>query len=1011
MVNIQSSSWCVIPVTSVMAKVHTIISAEPDSGSDDGSEDSDAAYFLDDFVVETNVPDELSRPIWKVNDNILRKYVPYKNKPNWYIASNCYLGLRGCGKKFRSITPKFKRLEKNKQIVKIVPSDSLKHYSNADEQVKEGATDTITRVNDMANEIGRPHDPTGGRVHSSTRTVGKRKNSSIAIASFAEILRRYPVVFPDEENKDSGGENSSFMERFVVDVKTIGQEDQPIWEMKSTFLKKYVPYKNKLQRRWYIGSNCYLGWTGDNAMKLQPVACKFVRRENYKTIVQVVNPSNVDSHASTTSVTSQQEGRAPDSTTPTTIYGDQDMTLQGKVNGQRGVQCCTNNASQVGIPSQDQEWVSVCDISPPSVDVLKGTTEWDCTILPEDDIFKELNDFATQTEGFSSDKTEEEEKDQERTRTIVETLLAGLDDESKEESTDTITRVNDMAEDTATAPTGGRVEPSTQTPSVGKRKNCTIASFAEVLSRDPVVFPNEDSEDSGGENSSFMERFVVDVKTINQKNQPIYEMKTTLLKKYVPYKNKQRCYIGSNCYLGWAGDKAMKLQPVACSSTRTVGKRKNSSIAIASFAEILRRYPVVFPDEENKDSGGENSSFMERFVVDVKTIGQYLGWTGDNAMKLQPVACKFVRRENYKTIVQVVNPSNVDSHASTTSVTSQQEGRAPDSTTPTTIYGDQDMTLQGKVNGQRGVQCCTNNASQVGIPSQDQEWVSVCDISPPSVDVLKGTTEWDCTILPEDDIFKELNDFATQTEGFSSDKTEEEEKDQERTRTIVETLLAGLDDESKEESTDTITRVNDMAEDTATAPTGGRVEPSTQTPSVGKRKNCTIASFAEVLSRDPVVFPNEDSEDSGGENSSFMERFVVDVKTINQKNQPIYEMKTTLLKKYVPYKNKQRCYIGSNCYLGWAGDKAMKLQPVACRFVRRENYKTIVKVVNPVNVNSHAGTSVTSQQEGRAHDSTMPTIAYDDQEMASQCKVNGQHGVQRYARVASEVGKPSHGNE
>ncbi|XP_066277838.1 uncharacterized protein [Branchiostoma lanceolatum] len=628
-----------------MAKVHTIISAEPDSGSDDGSEDSDAAYFLDDFVVETNVPDELSRPIWKVNDNILRKYVPYKNKPNWYIASNCYLGLRGCGKKFRSITPKFKRLEKNKQIVKIVPSDSLKHYSNADEQVKEGATDTITRVNDMANEIGRPHDPTGGRVHSSTRTVGKRKNSSIAIASFAEILRRYPVVFPDEENKDSGGENSSFMERFVVDVKTIGQEDQPIWEMKSTFLKKYVPYKNKLQRRWYIGSNCYLGWTGDNAMKLQPVACKFVRRENYKTIVQVVNPSNVDSHASTTSVTSQQEGRAPDSTTPTTIYGDQDMTLQGKVNGQRGVQCCTNNASQVGIPSQDQEWVSVCDISPPSVDVLKGTTEWDCTILPEDDIFKELNDFATQTEGFSSDKTEEEEKDQERTRTIVETLLAGLDDESKEESTDTITRVNDMAEDTATAPTGGRVEPSTQTPSVGKRKNCTIASFAEVLSRDPVVFPNEDSEDSGGENSSFMERFVVDVKTINQKNQPIYEMKTTLLKKYVPYKNKQRCYIGSNCYLGWAGDKAMKLQPVAC---------------------------------------------------------------------------RFVRRENYKTIVKVVNPVNVNSHAGT-SVTSQQEGRAHDSTMPTIAYDDQEMASQCKVNGQHGVQRYARVASEVGKPSHGNE--------------------------------------------------------------------------------------------------------------------------------------------------------------------------------------------------------------------------------------------------------------------------------------------------
>ncbi|XP_066277839.1 uncharacterized protein [Branchiostoma lanceolatum] len=627
-----------------MAKVHTIISAEPDSGSDDGSEDSDAAYFLDDFVVETNVPDELSRPIWKVNDNILRKYVPYKNKPNWYIASNCYLGLRGCGKKFRSITPKFKRLEKNKQIVKIVPSDSLKHYSNADEQVKEGATDTITRVNDMANEIGRPHDPTGGRVHSSTRTVGKRKNSSIAIASFAEILRRYPVVFPDEENKDSGGENSSFMERFVVDVKTIGQEDQPIWEMKSTFLKKYVPYKNKLQRRWYIGSNCYLGWTGDNAMKLQPVACKFVRRENYKTIVQVVNPSNVDSHASTTSVTSQQEGRAPDSTTPTTIYGDQDMTLQGKVNGQRGVQCCTNNASQVGIPSQDQEWVSVCDISPPSVDVLKGTTEWDCTILPEDDIFKELNDFATQTEGFSSDKTEEEEKDQERTRTIVETLLAGLDDESKEESTDTITRVNDMAEDTATAPTGGRVEP-TQTPSVGKRKNCTIASFAEVLSRDPVVFPNEDSEDSGGENSSFMERFVVDVKTINQKNQPIYEMKTTLLKKYVPYKNKQRCYIGSNCYLGWAGDKAMKLQPVAC---------------------------------------------------------------------------RFVRRENYKTIVKVVNPVNVNSHAGT-SVTSQQEGRAHDSTMPTIAYDDQEMASQCKVNGQHGVQRYARVASEVGKPSHGNE--------------------------------------------------------------------------------------------------------------------------------------------------------------------------------------------------------------------------------------------------------------------------------------------------
>ncbi|XP_066277840.1 uncharacterized protein [Branchiostoma lanceolatum] len=627
-----------------MAKVHTIISAEPDSGSDDGSEDSDAAYFLDDFVVETNVPDELSRPIWKVNDNILRKYVPYKNKPNWYIASNCYLGLRGCGKKFRSITPKFKRLEKNKQIVKIVPSDSLKHYSNADEQVKEGATDTITRVNDMANEIGRPHDPTGGRVHS-TRTVGKRKNSSIAIASFAEILRRYPVVFPDEENKDSGGENSSFMERFVVDVKTIGQEDQPIWEMKSTFLKKYVPYKNKLQRRWYIGSNCYLGWTGDNAMKLQPVACKFVRRENYKTIVQVVNPSNVDSHASTTSVTSQQEGRAPDSTTPTTIYGDQDMTLQGKVNGQRGVQCCTNNASQVGIPSQDQEWVSVCDISPPSVDVLKGTTEWDCTILPEDDIFKELNDFATQTEGFSSDKTEEEEKDQERTRTIVETLLAGLDDESKEESTDTITRVNDMAEDTATAPTGGRVEPSTQTPSVGKRKNCTIASFAEVLSRDPVVFPNEDSEDSGGENSSFMERFVVDVKTINQKNQPIYEMKTTLLKKYVPYKNKQRCYIGSNCYLGWAGDKAMKLQPVAC---------------------------------------------------------------------------RFVRRENYKTIVKVVNPVNVNSHAGT-SVTSQQEGRAHDSTMPTIAYDDQEMASQCKVNGQHGVQRYARVASEVGKPSHGNE--------------------------------------------------------------------------------------------------------------------------------------------------------------------------------------------------------------------------------------------------------------------------------------------------
>ncbi|XP_035696096.1 uncharacterized protein LOC118429639 [Branchiostoma floridae] len=185
--------------------------------------------------------------------------------------------------------------------------------------------------------------------------------------------------------------------------------------MKAKVLKKYVPYKNK--RRWYIASNCYLGWAGDKAMKLQPVKCKFVRRENYKTIVKVVNPSNVKSHTNT-DATEQQEGM-PDSTIPTIIYGDHEK--QDKINGYLELQCSAKDASQVQILSHWQERVR-----PPRVDVIEGTTEWGSTTLRDDDIFKVLNDIDTQLDDFSVEETEEEDRDQDRMRTAVEALLAEL---------------------------------------------------------------------------------------------------------------------------------------------------------------------------------------------------------------------------------------------------------------------------------------------------------------------------------------------------------------------------------------------------------------------------------------------------------------------------------------------------------------------------------------------------------------------------------------------------------
>ncbi|XP_078663044.1 uncharacterized protein LOC144906544 [Branchiostoma floridae x Branchiostoma belcheri] len=276
-------------------------------------------------------------------------------------------------------------------------------------------------------EVGRPHNPTtvttGARVNPTTQTPPVEKRKDCTVTSFAEVLSQDPVVFPDEENEDSGGESSSFMERFVVDVKTIGQENHPIWEMKTAFLKKYVPYKNK--RRWYIGSNCYVGWAGDKAMDLKPVTCKFVRRENYKTVVKVVNPANVANRVSS-SVSGQYEGRMLNSTTPKATYCAHDPRSQDKVKEQLGTQYCASDASQLSGTSsqQGQEWAIRS-----SDHILEGTTtEWDSTsILPDHDLFEELKDLPTLPENFSTYQTDEQENDQERTRDIVETLLAGLE--------------------------------------------------------------------------------------------------------------------------------------------------------------------------------------------------------------------------------------------------------------------------------------------------------------------------------------------------------------------------------------------------------------------------------------------------------------------------------------------------------------------------------------------------------------------------------------------------------
>ncbi|KAI8496933.1 protein of unknown function (DUF4211) [Branchiostoma belcheri] len=203
-----------------MAKVckqDSNISPGPGSDTDDSSGNSDA-YFLDDFVVETNVPDKPTRPIWKVNNNLLRKYTPYKNKPNWYIASNCYLGLRGCGKKFRTITAKFIRLEKRKQVVKI--ETSLKYCRNA-EEAKEDIREeesTSPQIDISMVEESRRHQefttvPADGIVNPSVRTPPIRKHKNYTIASFTEVLSRDPVVFPDEEsdNEDLHWESSSVM--------------------------------------------------------------------------------------------------------------------------------------------------------------------------------------------------------------------------------------------------------------------------------------------------------------------------------------------------------------------------------------------------------------------------------------------------------------------------------------------------------------------------------------------------------------------------------------------------------------------------------------------------------------------------------------------------------------------------------------------------------------------------------------------------------------------------------
>ncbi|XP_078700046.1 uncharacterized protein LOC144926881 isoform X2 [Branchiostoma floridae x Branchiostoma belcheri] len=285
------------------------------------------------------------------------------NNPEFRSMVLQYLGLRGCGKKFRAITAKFIRLEKRKQVVKI--ETSLKHCRNA-EEAKEDIREeesTLPQIDiSMVEESRRHHEfttvPADGIVNP-VRTPPIQKHKNCTIASFTEVLSRDPVVFPDEDtdNEDLDWESSSVMQqRFVVDATALHQENQPtcIWEMKTTFLKKYVPYKNK--RRWYIGSNCYLGWAGDKTMKLQPVTCKFVRRENYKTIVKIVNPANIES-SSSISATGQAQDLMQGSSTPTVDCKGRQLMSAVKVNGQLGEQCCVGLESHAGKPNPGREWI------------------------------------------------------------------------------------------------------------------------------------------------------------------------------------------------------------------------------------------------------------------------------------------------------------------------------------------------------------------------------------------------------------------------------------------------------------------------------------------------------------------------------------------------------------------------------------------------------------------------------------------------------------------------------
>ncbi|XP_078700048.1 uncharacterized protein LOC144926881 isoform X4 [Branchiostoma floridae x Branchiostoma belcheri] len=253
------------------------------------------------------------------------------NNPEFRSMVLQYLGLRGCGKKFRAITAKFIRLEKRKQVVKI--ETSLKHCRNA-EEAKEDIREeesTLPQIDiSMVEESRRHHEfttvPADGIVNPSVRTPPIQKHKNCTIASFTEVLSRDPVVFPDEDtdNEDLDWESSSVMQqRFVVDATALHQ---------------------------------YLGWAGDKTMKLQPVTCKFVRRENYKTIVKIVNPANIES-SSSISATGQAQDLMQGSSTPTVDCKGRQLMSAVKVNGQLGEQCCVGLESHAGKPNPGREWI------------------------------------------------------------------------------------------------------------------------------------------------------------------------------------------------------------------------------------------------------------------------------------------------------------------------------------------------------------------------------------------------------------------------------------------------------------------------------------------------------------------------------------------------------------------------------------------------------------------------------------------------------------------------------